>query len=57
MIEKTIRAGKYHAIHRYVKAKNKNMNYDKKKESPYLKYWDVISQFPVNDLKYLNDLK
>ena len=41
MIEKAIRAGKYHAIHRYVKAKNKNMNYDKKKESPYLKYWDV----------------
>ena len=64
MIEKAIRAGKYHAIHRYVKAKNKNMNYDKKKESSYLKYWDVnnlyvsaISQLPVNGSKYLNDFK
>ena len=39
MIEKGIRQGIYHAIHRYSKAKNKYMkNYDKNKESSYLKY-------------------
>ena len=39
MIEKGIRGGICHAIHRYAKANNKFMKeYDKDKESSYLKY-------------------
>ena len=31
-----------HPIHRYIKANSKyTKDYDKNKESPYLKYWDV----------------
>ena len=42
MIEKWIRGGVCHTINRYAKAHNKYMkDYDKKKESSYLKYWDV----------------
>ena len=42
MVEKGIRGGTCHAIHQYAKANNKYMNdYDKNKESLYLKYWDV----------------
>ena len=42
MIEKRIRGGICHAIHRYVKSNNKYMkNCDKNKESSSLKYWDV----------------
>ena len=42
MVEKGIRGGIYHVIHRYAKANNKYMkDYDKNKESSYLKYWDV----------------
>ena len=42
MVEICIIGGICHAIHRYVKANNKYMkNYDKNKESPYLKFWDV----------------
>ena len=42
IVEKGIRGGICHAIHRYVKANNKNTkDYDKNKESLYLKYWDV----------------
>ena len=41
MVEKGSRGGICHAIHRYAKANNKCMkNYDKNKESSYLKYWD-----------------
>ena len=37
MIEKEIRGGITHAIHRYEKANNKYMkNYDKNKESSYM---------------------
>ena len=40
MVEKGIRGGICHTIHRY--ANNKYMkDYDKNKESLYLKYWDV----------------
>ena len=40
--EKSIRGGIYHSIYRYAKANDKYMKgYDKKKESSYLKYWDV----------------
>ena len=39
---KGIRGGIFHAIHRYAKANNKRMkDYDKNKDSSYLKYWDV----------------
>ena len=42
MIEKGIRGGICHAIHRYAKANNKYMkDYDKNKESSCLKYLDV----------------
>ena len=42
MVEKGIRGGICHAIHSYVKANNKYLkDYDKNKESSYLKYWDV----------------
>ena len=37
MVEKGIRGGIYHAMHRYAKANNKYMkNYDKKLDSSYL---------------------
>ena len=42
MLEKGITRGICHALHRYAKANNKYMrDYDKNKESSYLKYWDV----------------
>ena len=44
MVEKSIRGGKCHSIYRYAKANNKyKKDYDKKKESSYLQYWDVNS--------------
>ena len=42
MIGKGIRVGICHVTHQYAKANNKYMkDYDKNKESSYLKYWDV----------------
>ena len=42
MVEKGIRGGICHAIHRYSKANNKYMkNYNKNKESSYLMYLDA----------------
>ena len=42
MVEKEIRGRICHAIRRYTKANNKYMkDYDKNKESSFLKYWDV----------------
>ena len=42
MVEKDIRGEICHAIYRYAKINNKYMkDYNKNKESPYLKYWDV----------------
>ena len=42
MVEKDIRGVISHAIHRYVKANRKYFkNYDKNKQSSYLKNWDV----------------
>ena len=39
MVEKEIRDGICHAIHRYAKANNKYMkDYDKNKESSYIQY-------------------
>ena len=46
MVEKGIRGGICHAIHQYAKANNKYMkDYDKNKESSYLKYWDVTDLY------------
>ena len=64
MVEKGIRGGIFHAIHRYAKANNKHMkDYDKSKESSYLKYWDVNNLYgwamsqklPVNDFEWIKD--
>ena len=42
MVEKGIRGGMCHAIHRYAKGNNKYMkNYDKNKESSYIEYLDA----------------
>ena len=42
MVEKGIRGGICHEIHWYAKVNNKYMkDYDKNKESSYLKYWNV----------------
>ena len=42
MVEKCIRGVICHSIYSYAKANNKYMkDYDKNKESSYLKYWDV----------------
>ena len=42
MVEKAIRGGLCHAIHRHGKANNKYMkNYDKNKDSSYIQYLDA----------------
>ena len=46
MVEKGIREGICHSINRYAKANHKYIkDYDKNKESSYLKYWDVNNLF------------
>ena len=42
MVEKGIRGGIYHPVHRYAKANNKYMkNYDKNKEPLFIEYLDA----------------
>ena len=64
MIEKEIRGGIYHAIHRYEKANNKYMKeYAKNRESSYLKYWDVnnlygwamLQKLSANSFEWIED--
>ena len=64
MVEKGIRGEICHAIHYYAKANNKYMkDYDKNKESSYLKYWDVNNLYgwamsqklPVNKFEWVED--
>ena len=61
MVEKGIRGGIYHAIHRYAKANNKYMNnYDKNKESSYIQYldannlygWAMSQKLPADGFKW-----
>ena len=64
IVEKGIRGGICHAVYWYVKANSKYMkDYDKNKESLYLKFWDVndlygweMSQkLPVSNFKWIED--
>ena len=64
IVEKGIRGGICHSIHQYVKVNNKYMkNYDKNKESPCLKYWNVNNLYgwvmsqklPVNGFKWVEN--
>ena len=64
MVEKDIRRGICHSVYRYAKANNNYMkDYDKNKESSYLKYWDVNNLYgwamsqklPVNNFEWIAD--
>ena len=61
MVEKGIRGGIFHAIHRYAKANNKYMkNYDKNKDFSFIKYldvnnlygWAMSKKFPADGFKW-----
>ena len=61
MVEKGIRGGIRHAIHRYAKANNKYLkNYDKNKGSLYIQYldannlygWAMSQKLPVDGFKW-----
>ena len=65
MIEKGIRGGIYHAIHRYAEANNKYMkNYDKNKESSYIQYldannlygWAMSQKLPLDGFKWKRNM-
>ena len=46
IVEKGIRGARCHTIHLYAKANNKyTKDYDKYKESSYLKYWNINSLY------------
>ena len=64
IVEKGIKRGIYHAVHQYAKPNNKYMkDYDKNKESSYLKYWDgnnlygweMSQKLPVNKFEWIED--
>ena len=64
LVEKGIRGGMCHAIHRYAEANIKYMeNYDKNKESSYLMYLDTNNLYgcarsqklSVNEFKWVKD--
>ena len=63
MVEKGIRGGIRHSIHRYAKANNKYMqNYHNNEESSYIQYleannlysWAMSKKLPVNGFKWLD---
>ena len=65
VLEKGIRGGIYHSIHRYAKANNKYMkDYDKNIESSYLMYldennlhrWAMSQKSPVNSFEWVGEL-
>ena len=48
IVEKGIRGGICYAVERYAKTYNKYMkDYDKSKESSYVKYWDVNNLYDI----------
>ena len=50
MFEKGIRGGICYTIHQYAKVNNKYIkDYDKNKELPYLKYWDINNLYGLVD--------
>ena len=64
LVEKGIRGGISHAIHRYAKANNTYMkDYDKNRESSYLNYWYVTylyrwamsQKLPVNNFEWTEE--
>ena len=64
MVEKGIRGGIYYSIYQYAKANNKcKKDYDKNKESSYLKFCDVnnlhglvmLKKFSVNNFEWIKD--
>ena len=65
IVEEGIRAGICHAFHRYAQANNKYIkDYDKNKDSSYLKCWDANNSYgwamsqklSVNDFKCVQDV-
>ena len=58
MVEKGIRGGICHAIHRYAKSNNKYMkNYDKNKEPSYIEYLDANKLYGNGEKIYQNLMK
>ena len=64
MVEKGIREGIRHSINRYEKANNNYIKeYDRNKESSYLKYWNVNTLYrwatsqklPVDNFEWVKD--
>ena len=64
MVEKGIRGGICHSIHRYAKANNKYMkNYNNNEESSYIQYldannlygWAMSKKLPVNRFKWIDN--
>ena len=64
IVEKGVRGGMSNAIYWYAKPNNKYIkNYDKNKESPYLKYWDLNNLYGwamsqkllVNNFEWIED--
>ena len=65
IVQKGITGRICHAIYQYAKANNKYMkDYDKNKESSYLKHWDVNNLYdwvmsqklPVNKFEWIKDI-
>ena len=65
MVEKGIRGGICHAIHRYAEANNKYMkNYEKNKESSYIHYldannlygWAMPQKLPLDGFKWKKNI-
>ena len=58
MVEKGIRGGMCHAIHRYAEANNKYIkNYDKNKEPSYIQYLDAnnLYRWALSQILPLNE--
>ena len=66
MLEKDIRGGMFHAIHRYAKTNNRFLkDYNKNKEWSYIQYWGVNNLYgwemsqklPVNNFEWFKWIK